>query len=91
MHLADGSVFNPEWPEVFKMEWVTVIGKVNNHEAKGDLRNLSLTLFISKLVENIIYDLLIEEWGHKIDSSQFGGIKGYSVTLYLIKLVDFIL
>ena len=30
-------------------------------------------------------------WGHKIDGSQFGGRKGYSVTLYLIKLVDFIL
>ena len=35
--------------------------------------------------------MLITCWGHKIDSAQFGGRKGYSVTLYLIKLVDFIL
>ena len=53
--------------------YVTVIGKINN---------LSLTLFISKFIENNIYYLLIEEWGHKIDSFQFGGRKGYSVTLF---------
>lgn len=80
-----------EWPNIFKTEWVTVIGKTNNPEDKGDLQNLSLTMFISKLIENMVYDLLLEQWGHKIDSAQFGGRKGYSVTLYLIKLVDFIL
>ena len=80
-----------DWPEVFKKEWVTIIPKSTEPENKGDLRNLSLTLFISKLVENIIYDLLLEHIGQKIDSSPFGGQKGYSVTLYLVKLVDFIL
>ena len=74
-----------QWPDLWKMEWVTVIPKISNPENKGDLRNLSLTLFISKIVENIVYDLLISCWGHKIDSAQFGGRKGYSVTLYLIK------
>ena len=70
---------------------MTVIAKKSNPDDKGDLRNLSLTLFLSKLIENIICDLLLEQWGQKIDSAQFGGRKGYSVTLYLIKLVDFIL
>ena len=79
------------WPEIFKTEWVTVIAKKTDPEDKGDLRNLSLSLFIAKLIENIIYDLLLEQFGNKIDSSQFGGRKGYSVTLYLIKMVDFIL
>ena len=79
------------WPDIFKTEWVTVIAKKTDPEDKGDLRNLSLSLFVAKLIENLIYDLLLEQFGHKIDSSQFGGRKGYSVTLYLIKLVDFIL
>ena len=57
----------------------------------GDLRNISLTLFISKISENIIYDLLLTHMGKNIDSAQFGGRKGYSVLIYLIKLVDFIL
>ena len=68
-----------------------MISKITDPNDKGDLRNLSLTLFIAKLIENIIYDLLMEQFGDKIDSGQFGGRKGYSVTLYLIKLVDFIL
>lgn len=80
-----------EWPEKFKTEWVTVIAKKVSPEDKGDLRNLSLSLFLSKVIENIVCDLLLECWGHKLDSGQFGGRKGYSVTLYLIKLVDFIL
>ena len=80
-----------EWPTKFKIEWVSVIAKKVDPESKSDLRNLSLTLFIAKAIENIICDLLIQRWGHKIDGSQYGGRKGYSVTLYLIKLVDFVL
>ena len=80
-----------EWPDIFKTEWVTVIAKINEPENKGDLRNLSLTMFISKLIENIIYDLLLKEFGQKLDGAQFGGRRGYSVTLYLVQLVDFIL
>ena len=76
------------------LSWSTKYSRqVNGHDPKdkGELRNLSLSLFISKLIENLIFDLLIESWGQKIDKSQFGGRKGYSVVLYLIKLVDFIL
>ena len=80
-----------QWPELFKREFVTVIEKEKNPETKSQLRNLSLTLFISKLVENIICDLLLREFGQKLDSGQFGGRPGYSVLLYLIKLVDFIM
>ena len=80
-----------KWPSNWKTEFVTIIPKQNEPKDKGDLRNISLTLFVSKLSENIIYDLLISHWGNKIDSGQFGGRKGYSVTLYLIQLVDFIL
>ena len=80
-----------EWPEIFKTEYISVIAKVDDPKDKGELRNLSLSLFISKLIENLIFDLLIESWGQKIDKSQFGGLKGYSVVLYLIKWVDFIL
>ena len=70
---------------------IAILEKINDPKEKGDLRNLSLTLFVSKLVENIVYDLLLKKWGDKIDPGQFGGRKGYSVLLYLIKLTDFIL
>ena len=59
---------NGEWPEEWKREFVTVIEKEKDPQSKDDLRNISLTLFISKLVENLIYDLLIEKFGDKIDT-----------------------
>ena len=64
----------------------TVIKKERDSKSKDDLRNISLTPFISKLVENLIYDRLIEHWGHKMDSGQCGGRKGYSVLIYLVKI-----
>ena len=82
---------NGKWPESWKLEFVTVIEKIRDPQTKDDLRNISLTLFISKLVENIIYDLLMNNFGHKIDAGQHGGRKGYSVLLYLVKLVDFVM
>ena len=82
---------NGEWPEAWKLEFVTVIEKEKNPQSKNDLRNISLTLFISKLVENLIYDLLLEQFGDKIDTGQHGGRKKYSVLLYLIKMVDFVM
>ena len=80
-----------EWPDQWKTEFVSVIPKVEAPTERDELRNLSLMLFVSKVVENVIYDLLLQYWGHKIDSAQHGGRQGYSVLLYLIKLVDFIL
>ena len=67
------------WPESWKREFVTVIEKEKDPQSKDDLRNISLTLFISKLVENLIYDLLIENFGDKLDTGQHGGKKKHSV------------
>ena len=79
------------WPDAWKIEYVKVIEKEKDPKSKDELRNISLTLFLSKLVENIIYDFFIEIFGNKIDSGQHGGRAGYSVVLYLIKLVDFVM
>ena len=89
--IANNILKKGQWPDVWKMEYVTVIEKEKDPKSKDELRNISLTQFISKLVENLIYDLLIEKWGDKLDSGQFGGRKGYSVLIYLVKMVDFIL
>ena len=66
-----------KWPNSWKMEYVSVIEKEKDPKTKDELRNISLTLFISKLVENLIYDLLIKVFGDKIDSGQHGGRKKY--------------
>ena len=89
--IANQILSTGQWPDSWKTEYVTVIEKETDPKSKEDLRNISLTQFISKLVENLIYDLLIEQWGEKLDSGQFGGRHGYSVLLYLVKLVDFVM
>ena len=43
-----------ERPVEWKMDFVTVIEKERDPQSKEQLRNISLTLFISKLVENLI-------------------------------------
>ena len=89
--IANNILITGEWPDTWKLEYVTVIQKITDPKTKDDLRNISLTLFISKLIENLIHDMLIDIFGDKIDPGQHGGRKKHSVLLYLVKLVDFVM
>ena len=79
------------WPEQWKMEYVTPIGKIAMPETEDDIRPISLTNFFSKVAEHFIVTWLLEYIGEKIDIRQFGGSKGNSITHYIIELVNFIL
>ena len=65
--LANRILETGKCPDQWKTEFVTVIPKVSNPTERDELRNLSLTLFVSKVVENILYDLLLKCWGDQID------------------------
>jgi hypothetical protein len=65
--------------------------KVKVPENKSDLRIISLTAFWLKYLEGFILDWLLKEIGHKIDTSQCGGLKGQSTSHYMIDLVNFVL
>ena len=43
-----------EWPDQWKMEWVTPIAKVTVPESEDNLRPISLTPFFSKVTEQVI-------------------------------------
>ena len=73
------------------MEWVTPISKVTLPESEDDLRPISLTSFYSKVTEHFVVMWLLEYIEHKIDFRQYGGMKGNSVTHYLIEFINFIL
>ena len=79
------------WPEPWKMEYVTPIGKIPQPETEDDLRPISLTNFFSKVTEHFVVTWLLEYIGDQIDIRQFGGSKGNSITHYLIELINFIL
>ena len=80
-----------EWPAQWKREWVTAIGKVPIPETEDDLRPISLTPFFSKVTEHFIVMWLLNFIGEKIDFRQYGGLRGNSITHYLIEFITFIL
>ena len=79
------------WPQQWKTEYVTPIAKIPQPEDEDDLRPISLTAFFSKVMEQFVVRWLLEEIGDKLDFRQYGGMKGNSVTHYMIELVNFIL
>ena len=80
-----------EWPTHWKVENVVPIGKVPIPESEDDLRPISLTPFFSKVAEHFVVSWLLECIGDKIDFRQYGGLKGNSITHYIIEFVNFIL
>ena len=84
-------VSTAEWPSQWKMEFVTPIGKISMPETEDDLRPISLTPFFSKVTEHFVVMWLLDYIGDKIDFRQYGGIRGNSITHYLIEFINFIL
>ena len=79
------------WPDHWKKEYITPIGKVKEPETEDDLRPISLTVFFSKVTEHFVVMWLLEHIGSHIDFRQYGGMKGNSITHYLIEFINFIL
>ena len=79
------------WPQQWKREYVTSIGKIPLPETDDDLRPICLTNFFSKVTEHFVVMWLLEFIEDQIDIRQFGGSKGNSITHYLIELTTFIL
>jgi len=80
-----------EWPNPWKLEHVVPISKVPVPETEDDLRPISLTSFFSKVTERFVVRWLMTFIKDKIDFRQYGGLKGNSITHYLIEFINFIL
>ena len=72
------------WPEQWKTEYTTPIGKIPVPECEDDLRPISLTLFFSKVMEHFVVLWLLDIFGHKLDFRQYGGLKGNLINHYFI-------
>lgn len=80
-----------EWPKQWRTEYGVPLQKVSNPENEDQLRIISLTSFFSKISESFVIDWLMEYVGELIDWGQYGGLKGSSITHYLIELTNFVL
>ena len=74
------------WPVSWKREYVSTIPKKNIPEGLSDLRNISCTLFISKVFESYVLTRIEEEITLK--TNQYGGVKGCSTTHMIIEILQ---
>ena len=74
------------WPIAWKKEFVTTIPKKGIPEGLADLRNISCTVFFSKVYEGYVLKLLEEEISLK--PNQFGGVKGCSTTHMVVEILQ---
>ena len=80
-----------KWPTSWKQEFGTPIQKIPDPQCEDDLRIISLTPFFSKVLEKFVLEWLMSYIGDKLDPKQFGGLKGSSISHYMIELVNYIL
>ena len=89
--LYNNIIQSADWPQQWKVEYVTPIAKVPVPLSEDDLRPIALTSFYSKVLEQFVVTWLLEFVGKKMDFRQYGGTKGNSICHYLIEFINFIL
>ena len=70
------------WPRHWKLETQSAIPKTGKPQSFNDLRNISCTNYLSKIMESYLLERLMKEV--KIKKNQYGGLKGTGTTHYLI-------
>ena len=78
-----------QYPSNWKVEHQVALPKVSCPETLDDLRNIAKTQFLSKVYESFIGEWLIPIIKPYLDPDQCG-LKGFSITDYLIKLLHFV-
>ena len=78
------------YPDQWKVEHQVPIPKCYPPSSEEDIRNISKTQFLSKVYESFIAGWLLPIISPYLDPGQCGGLRGLSVTHYLIKLLDFV-
>ena len=76
------------FPEDYKNVEITPIPKVNPPMALSDHRPISKTPVGGKMIETVIMSELEKDLTGKLDSDQYGNVKGSSTTHYLISLTN---
>ena len=79
-----------EYPRTWIIEHQTPIPKQHPPTTEDDLRNISCTPFFSKVYEAFLSDWLLPIVQPYLDPANCGGLKGTSISHYLIRLLHFI-
>ena len=79
-----------QWPDLWKIEKQVMLKKCPSPQTKDDMRNLGLSLYFNKGLEQLLASRLLLYVSRFLTRDQFGGHKGWSLNHYLARLVDFI-
>ena len=90
-HLINTCLLEGSHPEIFKTEIVTPAPKVHPPSKMKDLRKISGLKNLSKVMEKVIAEFLIEDMKPSRDAAQYGNERGVSVQHYLIRMLHNIL
>ena len=72
------------WPIPWKHEYQTIIPKKPNPKSFSELRNLSCTNFLSKVLESFVIDSIQNEI--ELSELQYGGLKGCGTDNFLVEV-----
>ena len=75
-----------QWPDAWKVEYVTVIPKGPDPQEPSECRNIACTNYLSKMYESFVLEWSREEVLPK--PNQYGGEKGASSTQLLIEVIS---
>ena len=79
-----------QYPRQWVVEYQLAIPKVNPPITESDTRNIASTAYFSKVYESFIGDWIYPFIEPFLDPGQCGGLKGSSITHYLVKLLHFV-
>ena len=82
------AVVNGQYPDIWKLEIVTPVPKVNPPQDETQLRKIACTKNFSKIFEKILSEFLIKDMAPAMDRSHYGNEEGISVQHCLIKMLD---
>ena len=89
--IINTSLRDGEYPQLWKIEYVTPVPKVTQPKTMKDLRKISSTSDFSKVYESFLKDWIMEDISPYIDIGQFGGRTGMGTEHMLVCLVNRIL
>ena len=79
-----------EYPRQWVVEYQLAIPKVQPPLSEDDTRNIASTAYLSKQYESFIGDWIFPYIEPFLDPGQCGGLKGSSITHYLVRLLHFV-
>ena len=85
--IFNSSLLSGVFPKIWKNSHIVPIPKIKQPTEEEHTRPISLTPCISKVLEDFVVHWMISDVGDKIDSQQFGSLKGFSTTYCLLDML----